>query len=70
MKELRFKAHQGAEIWRAAFAFDPERKACILVAGAKQGQDEAAFYRALIKTADKRFDAHLKTLLKAKKETP
>jgi len=70
MKELRFKAHNGAEIWRAAFAFDPQRRAYVLVAGDKQGQDEAAFYKTLIKTADKRFDAHLKKLAKAKKESP
>lgn len=70
MKELRFKAHNGAEIWRAAFAFDPERKACMLVAGDKQGQDEAAFHSRLIKTADKRFDMHLRQLAKAKKESP
>jgi hypothetical protein len=69
MKELRFKAHNGSEIWRAAFAFDPLRKAYMLVAGDKQGQDEDAFYKRLIKTADKRFDAHLKNLAKAKKES-
>jgi len=69
MKELRFKAHNGSEIWRAAFAFDPQRKAYVLVAGDKQGQDEAAFYKALINTADKRFDAHLKKLAKDKKES-
>lgn len=69
MKELRFKAHNGSEIWRAAFAFDPQRRACVLVAGDKQGQDEDAFYKNLIKTADKRFDAHLKKLANAKKES-
>lgn len=69
MKELRFKAHNGSEIWRAAFAFDPQRKAYVLVAGDKQGQDEAAFYKTLIKTADKRFDTHLKKLAKTKKES-
>lgn len=53
----------------ALFAFDPQRKAYVLVAGDKQGQDEAAFYKTLIKTADKRFDTHLKKLAKAKKES-
>lgn len=24
MKELRYDAHEGREVWRAAFAFDPE----------------------------------------------
>lgn len=70
MKELRFKARNGSEIWRAAFAFDPLRKACVLVAGDKQGRDESKFYKALISKADKRFDAHLKQLAKAGKEAP
>jgi len=67
MKALRFTAHKGTEVWRAAFAFDPLRQACVLVAGAKQGQDEAAFYKRLIKTADRRFDTHLKSLHPARK---
>ena len=70
MKELRFKAGNGSEIWRAAFAFDPQRRACVLVAGDKQGQDEGAFYKSLIKTADRRFDMHLKQLVKAKNDSP
>ena len=41
----------------------------MLLAGDKQGQDEAAFYKALINTADKWFDAHLKKLAKDKKES-
>ena len=35
MKELRFTAAGG--VWRVAFAFDPERKAIVLVAGDKSG---------------------------------
>ena len=62
MKELRFENNSGSEIWRAAFAFDPERKAIILVAGAKQGQSEARFYKQLIAVADKRFDGHLQDI--------
>ena len=31
MKELRFNADDG--VWRVAFAFDPERKAILLVCG-------------------------------------
>jgi hypothetical protein len=57
MKELRFDAAGG--VWRVAFAFDPERKAILLVAGDKSGQSEATFYRRLIAIADKRFDGHL-----------
>jgi hypothetical protein len=58
MKELRFYADNG--VWRIAYAFDPERQAVILVAGDKSGTNEKRFYKTLIKTADTRFDAHLK----------
>ncbi len=57
MKELRFDAANG--VWRAAFAFDTIRQAVVLVAGDKSGESQARFYRTLIATADKRFDAHL-----------
>ncbi len=57
MKELRFDAAGG--VWRVAFAFDPKRKAILLVAGDKSGGSEKRFYRHLIDKADARFDAHL-----------
>lgn len=57
MKELRFSASGGE--WRVAFAFDPQRKAILLVAGDKSGGSEKRFYRNLIRIADARFDAHL-----------
>ncbi len=57
MKELRFDA--GGGVWRVAFAFDPRRRAILLVAGDKSGRGERAFYRRLIAIADRRFDAHL-----------
>jgi hypothetical protein len=57
MKELRFSAADGE--WRVAFAFDPKRKAILLVAGDKSGGSEKRFYRELIRKADERFDAHL-----------
>src|SRR5690242_11207569 len=60
MKEGRFKAEGG--VWRVAFAFDPERKAVLLVGGDKGGKGERAFYRRLIAIADKRFDGHLARL--------
>lgn len=60
MKELRFTAHDGREVWRAAFAFDPERSAIVLVAGEKQGKSQDLFYKRLIKIADGRFDSHLR----------
>ena len=57
MKELRFEAAGG--VWRVAFAFDPKRKAILLVAGDKSGVGGMRFYRQLIDKADARFDAHL-----------
>ena len=60
MKELRFSAADGE--WRVAFAFDPKRKAILLVAGDKSGGSEKRFYRELIRKADDRFDAHLARL--------
>jgi hypothetical protein len=60
MKELRFMA--GGGVWRVAFAFDPKRRAILLVAGDKSGGGEKRFYRELIRKADIRFDAHLKRL--------
>ena len=65
MKELRFDAGNG--VWRAAFAFDPERKAIILVAGDKSGVSQKRFYKRLLKTADERFTAHLSRLKEMKK---
>jgi hypothetical protein len=59
MKELR--CHAGGGVWRIAFAFDPERRAILLVAGEKSGGSEKRFYRRLIAKADKRFDRHLAT---------
>lgn len=60
MKELRFNADDG--VWRVAFAFDPHRKAILLVAGDKSGVSSSRFYKNLIKKADSRFDEHLKRL--------
>jgi hypothetical protein len=41
MKELRFSAAGGE--WRVGFAFDPVRKAILLVAGDKSGGSEKRF---------------------------
>ena len=57
MKELRFDANDG--VWRLAYAFDPERKAILLVAGDKSGASAKRFYRTLIAKADARYAAHL-----------
>lgn len=64
MKELRFDADDG--VWRVAYAFDPERKAILLVAGDKSGQSTKRFYKQLIAKADRRFDGHLESLKKKK----
>ena len=63
MKELRFDADGG--VWRVAFAFDPSRRAVLLVAADKSGGSEKRFYRQLLGKADQRFDNHL---ARAKKE--
>ena len=60
MKELRFTADDG--VWRVAFAFDPKRRAIILVAGDKGGVTQKRFYKGLIAKADVRFAEHLETL--------
>jgi hypothetical protein len=62
MKELRFDASDG--VWRVAFAFDPRRKAVLLVVGDKSGVSEKRFYRQLIEKADRRFDDHLSRIKK------
>jgi hypothetical protein len=66
MKELRFDADGG--VWRVAFAFDPERKAILLIAGDKGGVEQGRFYRGLIQVADGRFDQHLKALHSKKRK--
>lgn len=66
MKELRFRAADG--VWRVAFAFDPERRAILLVAGDKSGGSQARFYKTLIKNADARFTRWLDALPKPSKE--
>ena len=64
MKELRFDAADG--VWRFAFAFDPNRKAVILIGGDKSGVSEKRFYRQLIEKADQRFNNHLARIKKEK----
>lgn len=56
MKEIRVEANG---VWRFAFAFDPRRNAVILVGGDKEGENQSAFYRKLIRVADERFDEWL-----------
>ena len=62
MKEIRFSADGG--VWRAAFAFDPVRRAIVLVCGNKAVKASHRFYKTLIRVADQRFDDHLKAVKK------
>jgi hypothetical protein len=57
MKELRLSVGDGE--WRIAFAFDPRRRAILLVGGNKSGVASDRFYRRLVATAGRRFDAHI-----------
>lgn len=59
MKELRTQS-QGEPV-RAFFAFDPQRRAVILCAGIKSGNDKR-FYRDLIPVADAQFRQHLQNM--------
>ena len=65
MKELRFYADDG--VWRFAFAFDPRRRAIILIGGDKSGVSEKKFYRQLLERADARMDEHLLRLRREKR---
>jgi hypothetical protein len=56
MKELRFRKDG---LWRFAFAFDSLQQAIVLVGGDKEGENQAKFYKNLIKVADARFSDHL-----------
>ncbi len=60
MKELRAKT--STSVLRVAFAFDPDRRAILLVGGDKRGVVEKRFYKSLIDRADKIFDEHLANL--------
>lgn len=57
MKELRVNARRLAI--RIAFAFDPNRKAILLVAGDKRGVNQSRFCRQLIALADALYARHL-----------
>jgi hypothetical protein len=67
MKELRFS--WSGQVWRVAFAFDPQRQAIVLVGGDKGGADQRRFYKRLLTVADTRYDAHLGTLSQSNKES-
>lgn len=60
MKELRPGSSGRSEL-RVLFAFDPERRAILLVAGDKAGNWKK-WYTKNIPVADERFDSHLERL--------
>ena len=60
MKELRFSVGDGE--WRIAYAFDPRRRAILLVGASKSGVASNRFYRRLIASADDRLNNHLAAL--------
>ncbi|NDB99723.1 MAG: addiction module toxin RelE, partial [Betaproteobacteria bacterium] len=67
MKELRFS--WSGQVWRVAFAFDPQRQAILLVGGDKGGADQRRFYKRLLTVADERYDEHLGNLTQSGKES-
>ncbi|RJP27215.1 MAG: type II toxin-antitoxin system RelE/ParE family toxin [Candidatus Omnitrophota bacterium] len=60
MKEMRIQ-YKG-DPWRVLFAFDPIRRAILLVGGNKRGEKE--WYKKTISIAEKRFQRHLDSLEK------
>ncbi len=56
MKELRVQNRQ--RLFRILFAFDPDRRAILLIGGDKRG--DKRFYQKIIPLADALFDEHLK----------
>lgn len=65
MKELRPGSSGPTEL-RVLFAFDPERRAILLVAGDKTG-NWSKWYRESIPIADDRFTMHLEKLRKERR---
>ena len=57
-----FLSFNTSGVWRVAFAFDPNRKAILLVAGDKSDVGQRQFYKQLIIKADLRFDEHISRL--------
>ncbi len=61
MKELRVQSK--GDPLRAFFAFDPKRRAILLCAGNKVG-DEKRFYKRMVPLADKEYRTHLDSMRK------
>ncbi len=66
LKELR--ADSSGQVIRVAFAFDPDRKAILLVGGNKAGVNQRRFYDQLITRAERLFAQHLTKLKMREKE--
>lgn len=66
MKELRFSWN--GQVWRVAFAFDPQRQAILLVGGDKGGADQRRFDKRLIQVADERYGEHVGSLAQQSRE--
>ncbi|WP_165068521.1 type II toxin-antitoxin system RelE/ParE family toxin [Paludisphaera rhizosphaerae] len=56
LKELRVQ-YRG-DPWRILFAFDPARRAILLVGGCKAG--DKRFYKSMIPIAEERYQRHLR----------
>ncbi len=61
MKELRVQSK--GDPLRAFFAFDPKRRAVLLIAGNKVG-DEKRFYKRMFPLADREYRTHLDSMRK------
>lgn len=66
LKELRVQ-YQG-EPFRLFFVFDRQRRAVMLVAGSKKGENEKRWYKEKIRTAEQRYAEHLKKMEKEEDE--
>ena len=60
LKELRVQ-HQGCP-WRVLFAFDPKRRAILLLGGNKRG--DKRWYKKAIPLAEQRYQRHLQSMEK------
>jgi hypothetical protein len=64
MKELRIQSN--GRPFRVFYAFDPKRRAVLLIGGNKQG--DKRLYKVLLPLADKLFDAYLKEMKDEKRK--
>jgi hypothetical protein len=60
LKELRLTTVTGE--WRVSYAFDPERKAVLLMGASKSGVSQKLFYNKLITLSEERYTRHLERI--------